>query len=166
MRVFKSFKTCKVSKLTASRGKVSTLLNVVRARTSRVSHLEEENRSLRMRLAGAENSTLATGQPSSSGAASPISQRTSPVHSPENTAFSSRASLSKLSISNAVRTDSTVDRERIYQGLTSASVLSDASASQTPSPILISHVQTSTNDVRRELEAEAARQRKPLSVGI
>ncbi|KAL8744065.1 MAG: hypothetical protein Q9190_003648 [Brigantiaea leucoxantha] len=119
--------------------------------SSRLSSLEEENRNLRHRLAdpGAPSSSFGS-RPGSR----PVTPRTSLSDQP-GTAHRSERRSSTLSSEDASKS-----RSLVYQGLTSASVLSDASASHPPSPSPSADFAVSPDDVRRELEKEAAQQRK------
>lgn len=130
-----------------------------------MSHLEEENQALRSRLVntGASSSfnplpasQPATPRPSNSDSSglSFISERGATAKKPCDKSSKSR------SLSAASENESSTSNDWVYQGLTSASVLSDTSASHPPSPAQSIDFSIPHDDIRRELEKEAAYQRK------
>ncbi|KAL9044852.1 MAG: hypothetical protein Q9214_002041 [Letrouitia sp. 1 TL-2023] len=135
-----------------------------RAPNPRLSHLEEENQALRNRLVntGASSSfgPLSASQPATPRPSKSDSSGLSFISERSATAKSGDKSSKSRSLSIASENESSNSNDWVYQGLTSASVLSDTSASHPPSPAQSVDFSIPYDDIRRELEKEAAYQRR------
>lgn len=138
----------------------------LRAPNPRLSHLEEENQALRNRLVntGASSSfgPLSASQPATPRLSKSDSSGLSFISERSATAKTGDKSSKSRSLSTASEDESSTSNDWVYQGLTSASVLSDTSASHPPSPAQSVDFSIPHDDIRRELEKEAAFQRKAL----
>ena len=142
-----------------------TLADSSRPSSARISYLEEENRSLRMRLEGV-SSTSSTNTSRDFGSASSQSSATANLV-PKRSSKTSSAVPSKQDVRNQDTASSNSDLgqrsgsgEYTYHGLTSASALDEASWSHIPSRDTSHDPQISTDWIQKQLEAEAWKQRE------